>query len=254
MNVLTLPQMSRLEAGGADGGSWHRGPNSGVVAIVFTILKLASLFPVTIFGITAGFPPPYFPAASAPPEQIVNYFTTHTGPVLMLAFLQFGSAIPLGIFTASIVSRLQFLGIRAAGASIALFGGLAAAFHSAISAFALSVTTQPGIAQEAAVVRALNYLAQAAGGPGYAVAIGLLMAGVSVTAGLTKLLPKWIVALGLLLAVTGELSWLAMLTAKADFLVPLTRFPGFIWMIAAGLKLPARRATPGPPAAGGAGQ
>jgi hypothetical protein len=30
----------------------------------------------------------------------------------MCAFLQFGSAIPLGLFTGAIVSRLQFLGVR----------------------------------------------------------------------------------------------------------------------------------------------
>ena len=99
--------------------------------------------------------------------------------------------------------------------------------------------TQPGIAQDATVVRAFNYLAQAFGGPGYAVPIGLLMAGVSATAGLNKLLPQWIVILGLLLAVAGELSWVTMLTARAGFLVPLTRFTGFIWMIGAGFLLPA---------------
>jgi len=251
---MNAPTLQRNKSGSANGPIYHRGPNPGVVAVVFTVLKLASLFPVTIFGIAVGFQPPYFPPASAPPDQIANYFATHTGPVLMLAFFQFGSAIPLGIFTASIVSRLQFLGIRAAGAYIALFGGLAAAFDSAASAFAFSVIIQPGMAQDATVVRALNYLAQAFGGPGYAVPIGLLMAGVSVTGGLTKLLPKWIAVLGLFLAVVGELSWLTMLTPSAGFLVPLTRFPGFIWLIAAGFKLPARITPPPSLAEEGAGQ
>jgi hypothetical protein len=41
----------------------------------------------------------------------------------MCAFLEFGAAIPLGIFTATMVSRLQFLGVRAAGAQIGFFGG-----------------------------------------------------------------------------------------------------------------------------------
>jgi len=217
----------------------HRGPNPGALAVVFTVLKLASLLPVTVFGIAVGFRPPYFPPASARPDQISSYFMTHSGPVLILAFLQFGSAIPLGLFTASTVSRLQFLGVRAAGAYIALFGGLTAAFSSAASAFVLSVMTQPGIAQDATLVRALNYLAEAFGGPGYAVPIGLLMAGVSVTAGIAKMLPKWIVVLGLFLAVAGELSWLSMLTPALGFLVPLTRFPGFVWMTAAGFQLPA---------------
>jgi hypothetical protein len=156
----------------------------------------------------------------------------------MLAFLQFGSAIPLGIFAAAIASQLRFLGVRAAGVYIALFGGLAAAFDSSASAFILWVLTRPGIAQDATLVRALHYLAIAFGGVGYAVPIGLLMAGVSITAYFTRLLPKWIVVVGLFLAVTGELSWLTMITTKLAFLVPLTRFPGFLWMIAAGFALP----------------
>jgi hypothetical protein len=72
----------------------------------------------------------------------------------------------------------------------------------------------------------LNYLAQGFGGPGYAVPMGLLMAGISIPAASGKLLPKWTIGLGLLLALTGELSWLAMINTKAGFLVPLTRFPG----------------------------
>jgi hypothetical protein len=53
-------------------------------------------------------------------------------------------------------------------------------------------------------------------------------------------------ALGLLLAVSGELSWLNLIIARALFLVPLTRFPGFVWLIATGFALPRAldRATP----------
>jgi hypothetical protein len=74
--------------------------------------------------------------------------------------------------------------------------------------------------------------------------MGLLMAGVSISAGLTKLLPKWVAALGVLLAVAGELSWFAFVTSSpwVVFLIPLTRFPGFVWLIAAGFLLPKSRA------------
>src|SRR6266700_1606530 len=40
------------------------------------------------------------------------------------------------------------------------------------------------------------------------------------------------------LAVCGELSWLNLVMPQALFLVPLTRFPGFVWLIAAGPALP----------------
>ncbi|MGI8959585.1 MAG: hypothetical protein ACR2IV_07475 [Bryobacteraceae bacterium] len=47
-------------------------------------------------------------------------------------------------------------------------------------------------------------------------------------------------AFGLLLAVAGELSWLNLVFPQILFLVPLVRFPGFIWLIAVGFALPKR--------------
>jgi hypothetical protein len=61
---------------------------------------------------------------------------------------------------------------------------------------------------------------------------------VCVPAAFFKLLPKWLVAFGLALALIGELSFLSMVIPQALFLIPLTRFPGFIWLIAAGFALP----------------
>jgi hypothetical protein len=46
------------------------------------------------------------------------------------------------------------------------------------------------------------------------------------------------VASGLVLAVIGELSWLNLIAPQALFLIPLTRFPGFVWLIATGFALP----------------
>jgi hypothetical protein len=43
--------------------------------------------------------------------------------VLLCAALHVGAAVPLGIFTATVASRLRFAGIRAAGNDIASFGG-----------------------------------------------------------------------------------------------------------------------------------
>jgi hypothetical protein len=87
-------------------------------------------------------------------------------------------------------------------------------------------------------LHAFHYLVVAFGGPGFTMPFGLLMAGVSVTAAFMKLMPKWIIALGLVLAVIGELSWLSILFPQADFLIPLARWPGFVWLIAAGFALP----------------
>src|SRR5712671_7189496 len=210
----------------------HRGPHPGILAIVYTLLFNAGLYQVVSF--TGG---PHFPGPWESSEAITTYFQTYPKTVLICAFFQFGAAIPLGIFTATMVSRLQFLGVRAAGAHIALFGGLMTTFNIAISAFVLWVMAYPGIAQDPAVLRALYYLTFAVGGVGFSVPLGLLMAGLSIPAAFFKLLPKWLVVFGIVLAVMGELSALTLVIPNALFLIPLTRFSAFIWLIAAAFAL-----------------
>jgi hypothetical protein len=212
----------------------HRGPHLGALAIVFTLLFNAGLYFVISFSADR----PRFPGPWESAGTIATYFQGHPSAVLMCAFFQFGAALPLGIYTATIVSRLHFLGVRAAGPYIALFGGLGTACTLAISALVLWVIAYPGIAQDTAVLRALYYMVFAIGGVGYSVPLGLLIAGVSIPAAVMRLLPKWLVVLGIGLGVIGELSWFSLVIPKALFLIPLTRFPGFIWMIAAGFALP----------------
>jgi hypothetical protein len=200
---------------------------------VFVAIFLAGLYPVTMYGGS-----PSFPRPDEPLRTIVAFFEARSSAVLLCAALHFGAAIPLGIFTATVVSRLRFLSVRAAGADIALFGGFLAAFTMIVSSSALWATTYPGIVQEAAVLHALFRIQFALGGPGFSVPFGLLLAGISVTSGFSGMLPKWAVISGLAIAMIGELSWLEILFPKLLFLIPLTRFPGFLWMILAGSLLP----------------
>lgn len=215
----------------------HAGPNPGIVAIVFTVLFLASLVPVTLIMDDT-----HFPAPSQPAEEIVAYFRQHSARVAVCAFFQFAAAIPLGIYVATMTSRMRFFGVRAAGVDIALFGGFAAAFLTLVSAIAQWVLARPGIAGDSALTQALYFFMFAAGGPGYSVPLGLLLAGISIPALVFRLLPRWVLVLGLVLAVIGELSTLSLLVPGALFLIPLTRFPGFIWLIAAGFTLRKQRA------------
>jgi hypothetical protein len=90
-------------------------------------------------------------------------------------------------------------------------------------------------------VRALHLLAFATGGTGYVVTAGLLVAGVSVTAGLSKLLPRWLMWFGLAVAAVAELASLSLVLVPATYLLPLARFPSFVWMICVGALLPTTR-------------
>src|SRR5208283_923985 len=78
----------------------HAGPHLGAVAIVYTLLFNAGLYPVTTFGDKVHWPGPWETG-----NVIVAYFQTHASAVLACAFLQIGATIALGIFTATVVSR-----------------------------------------------------------------------------------------------------------------------------------------------------
>jgi hypothetical protein len=210
----------------------HEGPHLGMLAIAYTLLFNAGLTAVSAFGTPFGVRPPYWPGPWESPDVIVWYFHTRPMNVLICVFLQIGALIPLGIFAATIVSRLRFLGIDAAGPNIAVFGGFMTVFNSMAAGFTTWAT------QDVTITPALNYLSYALGGPGFSIPMGLLMAGVCVPAAFRKLLPKWLIAFGLLLAVAGELSWFNLVFPQALFLIPLVRFPGFIWLIATGFMLP----------------
>jgi hypothetical protein len=213
--------------------SWHPGPPLWLPATMYTILFLAGLYPVTVFG-----GEPYFPGPWESRDVIAGFFQTRPTAVRICAFLQFGAAVPLGIFAVSAVSRLQFLGVRAAGVYIALFGGIATAVTMMAASAALWVMAQPGITEDRVVLHALYWLVQGFGGAGFSVPFGLLAAGLTIPAAFMKLVPKWIVALGLAVGVCGVLSWLYFIIPEALPLVPLTRFPGFVWLVAMGLALP----------------
>lgn len=216
----------------------HAGPPLWLLASLYTVLFIAGLFPVTAM---AGLP--YWPGPWEPPAVIVSYFQTHATPVLTCIFLQIGASVCLGLFTAVVVSRMQFLGVRAAGMYIALFGGFLTVFNGIAAGFATWTLIHPAVAASPSILLGLYYFAYALGGPGFSIPMGLLMAGVSVSSAFKKLLPKWIVILGLVLAAAGELSVFHLIFPKLLFLIPLTRFPGFIWIVAVGFAMPRFRST-----------
>ncbi len=214
----------------------HRGPPLGLVATVFVALVIASL---ALDVATTGNTPYTIPYD--PPDAARAYFGSHAGAIGIGAFLMFGAAIPLGIFAATVVSRLRFFGLNVAGVTIALFGGISASVLLALAALTTWVLAQPGVADDLSTLRALQSFAFATGGPGHIAMLGLLLAGVSVPAAFAKLLPSWLVWLGLIVAVIAELSTLSLVVPVLDTLLPLARFLALVWLIGVGFTMPASR-------------
>lgn len=215
----------------------HRGPNLGALSVVYSVLFLASLVVTAVMTKGSHFPSPFLA-----PDVAQTFFARYAEAVGVAAFLQFGAAVPLGIFTATVVSRLQFLGVNVAGVFITLLGGFAASLLSAVSALLQWVLAQPGITSEPIATRILHLFSFATGGVGFVVPFGLLAAGVSTIAWFTRILPRWLVWLGLVIAVVAELSSLSLIFTPVACLLPVARFSGLIWIIATGFLLPRSRA------------
>ncbi|MFF8381209.1 hypothetical protein ACF07V_34380 [Streptomyces sp. NPDC015661] len=212
------------------------GPPPGVLAVVFTGLFLAGLVLSTVLADGNTFPSPFGETG-----EIVAYFRAHSGAVQILGALQFAASIPLAVYAATVSARLHKLGVRAPGATIALAGGLLASGFLACCGLVSWTLSRPEVLDLPALVRALQYLAFATGGPGHVVALGLLVAGIAVPGLLAGLLPRVLAVTGLVLAAIAGLATLALLFDGAALLLPLARFTSLGWLIAAGFLLPRRR-------------
>jgi hypothetical protein len=203
-----------------------------LLATVHILLFVANIAAVAALRHGAPYVNPFAPAAA-----FSAYFALNPVAVRVGNFLMFGSAIPLGIFAVTAVSRMRFLGVRAAGTNIALFGGITATIALIFSALFGWVLSVPETAASPALAKTISLLCFLCGGVAFAVGFGLLAAGISITGYFTRLLPRWLVALGMVVAVAGEFSSFSLLAYPANFLIPITRYLGIVWMILAAVKL-----------------
>jgi hypothetical protein len=212
--------------------SQFRGPSLILLAIVHIVIFMSNLVAAAVLRHGAPYVNPFAPAG-----VVGAFFVQNPAAVRIGNFLLFGSAVPFGIFAVTLVSRLRFLGVRAAGTNIALLGGLTATNALMLSGALGWVLSLTDIAVQAPLAKATFFLSFLSGGVAYAVGFGLLAAGVSVTSYFTRLLPRWIVVLGMVVALAGELSSLSLVTYPANYLIPISRYVGFIWMLSVAISL-----------------
>lgn len=205
---------------------------TGFAASAFVVLFFAGLAPVTMIGGR-----PYFPGPASSIVEVQDYFIHHPGPVLLCAFLHFGSAIALGLFTTQVISDLKHRKAAGSTMDLILFSGITTAITILVASCVLWTATNVEISQNVSLLFALSKIQFALGGPGFSVPFGLLVGSISIAVSRERILPRWLVAVGFAIFFVGELSWLEILTVKFIFLIPLTRFPGFVWMILASFRL-----------------
>jgi hypothetical protein len=197
---------------------------------------------LTIVGLVLGAGGPR-PTTIAP--DLLDHLLADTTTATVLAAAVFAAAIPLAVFSATAYTRMRRLGVTAPGPAIGLAGGLLAAAMLALSGLAGWTAAASAPLGEAGLVRALTTLSFAAGGPGFVPAFALLLAGLAVPSLILGLLPRALAWAGLVVAGLGMLSVLSLLTPVLYPLLPVGRFGGLLWILAAAALLPrARRRTP----------
>jgi hypothetical protein len=213
-----------------------RGPSLILLAIVHVLLFVAGLVAAATLRHGAPYVTPFAPA-----EAMRSFFAQSPAATRVSNFFLFGSAVPFGIFAVTAVSRLRYLGVRAAGTNIALLGGLIATIALILSGSAGWILSLPEVSASVPVVKAISFLNFLFGGVVFAVGFGLLAAGVSVTSHFMRLLPRWMVVLGIFVATTGELSSFSLIAFPANFFIPITRYLGVIWMLSVAVALTKNR-------------
>jgi hypothetical protein len=205
----------------------HGGPPLLAVALPYAVLTLAGL----ALGIGLARP-------DDSPAEVARLLLENRTGATVLATALVAAAVPLAIWSATAYRRLRRFGVTAPGAAIAFAGGILASASLALSGLVswTAATTAPVTTPE--VLRALTTLGFAAGGPGFVPFFALLMAGVAVPGLLLGVLPRAWAWAGLVIAALGMLSVFSLLTPVLYPLLPVGRFGGLIWLVAASVLLP----------------
>lgn len=209
-------------------------PLPGVAAVSAALFVAGLVVPIALSG------QPY-PSPFQGGDALAVYLAQHPDALRAAALFHFASSVPLAVFSASVVARLHALGVRAAGSLIALAGGVLASAALALSGCAQWVLARVGQDAPPGLARSLHELVFLTAGPWHVVALGLLLAGIAVSAGFYRLLPPVMWVIGVVLAVICELTTLVFVSDSAAYLLPVGRFGGLIWLIAAGFVLPRSR-------------
>jgi hypothetical protein len=198
-----------------------QGPGLLVPAVVTVVLFVASVVATLAFGDGL-----YSSPFAAQPSDIAQTYAEHSGLIKLVGLLEFASALALVTFTAAVWTRL-----RAAGTitDVAAIGGILAALFMALNALVQWPLSFTSVSGTPAIRHALELLYFGLGGFGHVASLGLLVGGVSLAA--SRLLPRWFVIAGLVLAGICVLSTLTFVVEGAAVLLPLGRFISFIWMI-----------------------
>ncbi|WP_163510610.1 hypothetical protein [Fodinicola acaciae] len=211
------------------------GPPTGALALLSTLMFVAGVAASAIAG-------GVIPSPTSPDDVVRTYFSQHSTAVLVTSAFALAASAFLAIFAGALASRLRLLGITRGGAGLVQIGGAGAVILTVLSGFFLWTLTRPEIVGDLVVVRALQVLAFASGGFGFAFFLGVILLGVAGPARHTGIVPGIVLQIGFVLAAVDALALVGMVWSPLYFLLPVARFGSLIWLTYVGFVLPKSRA------------
>ncbi|GAA4848176.1 hypothetical protein GCM10023201_45130 [Actinomycetospora corticicola] len=178
---------------------------------------------------------------SADPATTLTLLADHPVSAQLSALVLLASAAPFAVWVGAVHHRLGRLGLRVAGPTLGLAGGLLAAAALALSGAAQWAAVAAAVPGGEAAVTGLNALSFALGGPTFAVMFGLLMAGVSVPTLLASVVPRGLAWAGLVLAAVAVVAVVGLAVPPLQYLLPVVRFGGLLWLVWFSAVLPVSR-------------
>src|ERR1700742_3065142 len=163
--------------GDRNGSVRRQGRQGGPPLMLVASICIALLFGGLAIGVALGgvMPLPYGPVAA-----VQQYVRDQPVAVQVVAVAVFASSVPLAVYAATASAMLRQLGVAAPAATIALAGGILAAGAVGLTGLVGWTLSRPEISGDTALVRALYFLVFLVGGPGHIVALGILVAGMTV--------------------------------------------------------------------------
>ncbi|MBE7159087.1 MAG: hypothetical protein INR62_11770 [Rhodospirillales bacterium] len=199
-----------------------------VLAILHAVFFLGSLVVVPVLAPSASIPNPF-----GPDEPSRRFFLENASTIRLSDWLQLASAVCLAALACAWPRSLQGSGTSHKAGHLTLAGGLGAAVLLALAAGTSWSLASPGSADPGPAFRVLQFLPFLLGGPGWAAFFALFMVGAAQSS--AGRIPRWMLWSGYGLVLTSGLATLVLLTLAAAPLLPVTRFLGFLWLIAAAL-------------------
>ncbi|GLZ81111.1 hypothetical protein Afil01_59180 [Actinorhabdospora filicis] len=177
-----------------------------------------------------------YPSPFLDQDVILDWLSKNSDAAQIMSLTQLISALALLVFSARLAESLRQRD-NVAHAAIVQSAGAVSSLMLAMSALLEWVAVRPDVLTSAPAARLVHDLSFLTGGPGHVAALGLMIGTAALGLAKSRTIPSWLTVLGAIVGVAGILSVASLMTETAAYLLPIARFPGFIWIVGATVVL-----------------